>query len=119
LINPRVHASEFEVLIAKLFWQMGATIVEEIQVGRDPGYDLRIRASDGKAEAVVEIKLYRTLKIADSIVRQSFKQLERAMERSGVDRGILVTNARVSEAVHAEGRELDIVIDLRPISPPV
>jgi hypothetical protein len=110
LTDSLVHASEFEALIARLFKQMGASIVEETQTGRDPGYDLRIRASEGGAEALVEIKLYRTLKIANNIIRQSLRQLEQMMRRRNVARGILVTNARVAEPVRTEGREIGIAI---------
>ena len=110
LTDPLVHASEFEALVARLFRQMGATIVEEIQVGRDAGYDLRIRAGEGDAEALVEIKLYRTLKIANNTVRQTFSRLEQVMRQRGVGRGILVTNARVAEPVRSEGRERDIAV---------
>ncbi len=51
--DPLVHASKFEALIARLFERMGTTTVEEKQVGRDRGYDLRIRAKDGGVEALV------------------------------------------------------------------
>lgn len=105
----RARALEFELFIAKLFTALGASIVDEIQVGRDPGYDLRIHSESG-IEALIEIKLYATLRISNSIVLQTVARLNILMNQRGVPRGIVATNARVSESVRVEALKLNVSI---------
>ncbi|HSI39995.1 MAG TPA: restriction endonuclease [Xanthobacteraceae bacterium] len=95
-----------ETLVADILRANDLQILESSP--RDRGYDLRVKSSE--REALVEVKTYSTLKIAHSVVRQSFYRLRDAMRRHNVSVGIFATNARLPRALWDEAKLLHLVI---------
>ncbi len=99
---------EFETFVADLFERFQIAILQEpTRAMRDQGYDLKVRHPEG-AVAIVNIKLYQSLKVAPDILRRTFDQIAGVMSRANVARGILVTNARVPAGLRDENDQLTV-----------
>lgn len=108
MAQNRPDSWTFEFFVAELLRRYDLEIVEGPYRGKDRGYDLKVASS--VSQALVEVKLYSTLRIAFDVVRQSYARLSEVMARDNVPRGIFVTNARIPAGLRNEGRALGIAI---------
>jgi hypothetical protein len=99
----------FEEFTARLFDRLGAEILGR-SAERNIPYDLRIRSHKTGVEALVEVKLYESLRIANNIVRQSYHRLNGAMAKVNVMHGIFITNAKLQLSLRQEGRANGIAV---------
>lgn len=92
---------EFEQFVADLMVAFEIEIVEDGSGPRDTGFDFRVVNPAG-TKAVVEARLYQSLKIGFNLWRRTFDQLEGVRMRTESKIGLLVTNARLPVALRAE-----------------
>ncbi|WP_372023130.1 hypothetical protein P7L70_03425 (plasmid) [Tistrella mobilis] len=91
----------FSRFVADLMVAYDLKIIEDIIHGRDSIIDFRVSNASG-ATAVVETRLYQSLKISLDLWRRAFDQLEALRIKSTSQVGLLVTNARLPTALRAE-----------------
>jgi hypothetical protein len=113
LIKTFMLAQAFEELVRHIYQANGFAIIEQARAGKDRGFDFLMKSQVGETIAV-EVKVSRSSVIPRGEIVRMLDQLNRAMESSKADRGLLVIGGSIAIPLHDTGKAE--VVDLQKLA---